>query len=85
MEHAKIAYAAGALAVSLLGGVALGGYTVGGLQLRQPIDIIAQAAVRSQPDEPDEMPIAQVERACLHRVRRQAVPRRCLVSIGGRL
>jgi hypothetical protein len=66
MEHAKITFAASAFAASLLGGVALGGYTVGGFHPRQPIDIIAEAAERTQPDSFDEAPIAQgpIEHVC---------------------
>lgn len=48
MLHAKIAFAAGVIAVSLLGGIALGGYTAGGFKEREPTDVIAQSAARAR-------------------------------------
>lgn len=45
MMIGRIAFAAGLLLASSLGGVALGSYTIGGFRFQQPPDIIAGLAV----------------------------------------
>ncbi len=44
MIAGKIAFAAGAFAASLMSGVGLGGYTIGGFRTYQPADLIAEMA-----------------------------------------
>lgn len=59
MIAAKIAFAAGAFAASLLGGVGLGSYTIGGFRVAQPVDIIAEMAPDASAGAYVEAPLPQ--------------------------
>ncbi len=59
MIAGKIAFTAGAFAASLLSGVSLGGYTIGGFRQHQPIDIIAETATSRSRDAFVAAPLPQ--------------------------
>ncbi len=69
MIAGKIALASGAFAASLLSGVSIGSYTIGGFRMHQPIDIIAEMASNRSREafvqEPlPQAPIAHVCKGC---------------------
>jgi hypothetical protein len=66
MMYARIASAAVGLAAAVLVGVGLGGYTAGGFNMREPIDVIGDAAarVRKEGFSVDTTPPAPVNHVC---------------------
>ena len=62
----KAALAAGAFAASLMGGVGLGSYTLGGFRAYQPVDIIAEMASdrHGEAFTPNPLPQAPIAHVC---------------------
>jgi hypothetical protein len=69
MMYARIASAAVGLAAAVLVGVGLGGYTTGGFNMREPIDVIGDAAARVHKEgfsveAPPPAPVNHVCKGC---------------------